>query len=1152
MADKKTTASPARLLDLANFALAYYVYVEAKGRKDPHAKKGAQLAIRYAEGIEECLEKYIDPMIASGKIKRVQQKHKQSKRGKGATRLINQGNFLGTVFSRLSNRQETLNEIFTGKTRPASRDTITSIKQETPAAILHGLAGIPSMSGLQTPRAWIKEAANLLGAGLTDFDATVSDAESAVNLAEQIKSLDVAIRAGEPNDPEIVKKKSQRSRMAERVQKLAESSPNPDMVLGAAVSAMANKHTYSSPVAKRLGLSAPQEDAMLAEGKVVMAASAGAGKTRVLAGKVVYHMEEKGLSADQIMACSFTKKSSVELVERVRSYGGAIPKKNPLGFGTVHSVALRMFLQYGGNMVKQRSPGRNNLISGYRQMDLIKLAILQVMMDPSTTPEPPREDSFFESEGFTPIVEDEGSSTDDVIRALELVEDSYKWMAKTYGASRWLTNVLDGIDRYRLNPVAPEDMTQSQKDWVNRALGYAVRPGDKPRGNPLRNLERGGMSGFRVAKTSTDGSDDPDWAPSIRDKYTYWGVTPAEQWFNLGYSWEDFKVPYGEASVPIPLGQFALYISKKKGGLVSPGADAVTSPLYEEDGAISIFTAVYAAYEWLKSHEEEFASTNGDFSDMLLNASRMMIANPSARKRIQSRFKCILIDEAQDLNKSQHLFVGLVSGTYDPATQRPKEGAMTAETLAFIGDDAQAIYAFRGADPDQFIEKTEQGFDVKLLKMNYRSGNAIVEAGNRLIEHNKKQIKKVCDSHPNKGEGKIEEVVVQSMGDLGPHCADVIQDMVENAGSSYSDFGIALRTNREAYQYGVALIARGIPFRSKMNFFKGPAGDIVYMMQLADLGDEAYTVPGSVVNPLVLGILKAANWGVAHKTFVSNMPSGRNWMKFLAEGGGQGGRNRNRVRDFFVYLESLTRLKSSGEEGEVSTKGIYNWILNTPLGRDFKSMKESMMDRVRENPTDMEEIQSTAGKGGSENIESAIEEYALAPLNIIETVSGKYPDLQSFVSYMTDLQRANGKLFTDDSDEKNVENTNIDAVNIDTVHGWKGLETRHLFVPMWEGSETGGGFPHSRVISGDAPDASLVTSLEDERRLAYVAITRGEESVTIIRPAISPKGKELRSSRFVNEACIPRVVATGEVKDAPNKTSSLESNWGDYLIPEVP
>jgi|GEM_PF-1922363 len=857
--------------------------------------------------------------------------------------------------------------------------------------------------------------------------------------------------------------------------------------------------------------------------------------TRVLAAKVAYHMEQ-GLGPQNIIACSFTRKSAAELKERIKKYGGDLTGNvtAEAGFGTTHYVAGVLVLgQYGGN--RQRPDGKS--IEGWVQNDLLRLAVEQVKMSPEGEPPPfDPEESFFPKmlperekdlatpeppEGAPPPV-DVGDPFEMAIRdALTYHERIPRRQLRNTGWLDWTINFLEDILRRGADPTR---LSPKQRASVEKALNRAKVEYEFPTRT----------AGFDKSAVNTQKQ-----IKKLREKYPIWSNRPANMWFNIGATDRDFQ----DGEAPIALGQLGLYVSNNKGRLIAPGkaygtAQAAPKDLAEDfeqemEGEPQVNTrtlaAVYGGYEWLKNNEEEFKGAL-DMDDVLISASRLLIEDPRALAQLQDRIKCLLIDEAQDLNAAQHLLFGLIAGYVDPATQAPrKDGQMTADTFAFIGDDRQAIYAFRGALPDLFIEKSDlveggEGFNTKTLDLNYRSGSAIVEAANNLIKHNEKQIPMVCKANvERKGTGAIQQVTLKTLEDCAVYAAEQIKaatqeledvkDPVTQAASP-SDFGVAVRTNKEAYQYGIEMIKRGIPFKSKYNFFKGPAVKaLLNLMTLASTGKKDVRR----INRAVVEGVRAPDWGLSEKTLKTRLTEkagrGADWFDWLSKGGWKeiyrDREMQERLHKYVGFLKEVFDLK------ETDSDGVLNFLTNYPGPEG--NLIDALVERVKQSKDDMEDF----GKQYEDTSEENLREYASAPIQVLFEITKTYPKLDDAVAYLNELYEMNERLSSTDDPTRKDYKEDLEAVQIDTVHGWKGLECKNLFVPMWEGRR--GGFPH-----GKAED------MTSERRLAYVAITRGEDSVTILRPefdgAVDREGRPIptRQSRFVTEACIQDVPAYGE------------------------
>lgn len=445
----------------------------------------------------------------------------------------------------------------------------------------------------------------------------------------------------------------------------------------------------------------------------------------------------------------------------------------------------------------------------------------------------------------------------------------------------------------------------------------------------------------------------------------------------------------------------------------------------------------------------------------------------------------------------------------------------------FFGDGIlshNSIYGFRGAEVEEFVGKTRECFKTKMLTMNYRSGSAIVQAANNLMrvhEEHDVQIPMTCNANvERKGEGRITERVFGEEDALPVYVADVISEHCQgdDPEAAYDDYGLLVRTRKEAMAYGVSMVERGIPFRSKHNFFKGPAVvTLLGVMRLCAAKDTDV----ATVNEVVATAHKALNFQLG-ATFVDRLEErapGQNWLTYLSGGGWDsiyGGRASHRNGDFVKpYTDFLVAVRKHYKAEKPDTLGLIDFAvtLETPAG----SMIQRLMDRVKASKQDMEEVLNEY----EDTSDDSIEQYARGEIAILEAMANHHTELDSAVAYVNVMQGRAEELAVGE-DERTVGQVMKDvpapppAVRIDTVHGWKGLEAKHVFVPMWEGR-----FPHMMTDDDGSPTGGK--EMEAERRLAYVAITRGEDSVTIIRPSmrmVGDKPKPIPSSRFVSEACI--------------------------------
>lgn len=1111
MHEQESDVTPGLFIDLSAFFLAVDAYVKLKG-EDVQVKKVVPLLNRYQNTLVDGLEKFFLPLVGDPTFARFRSKlHLATRRTRGLTQAALQVEVLVAMLHALHSKPAILREVL-----PDSRAYMAAVKlanlvaNDAPETILNGLATLPPASRLTVTRKWIRDAATAAAVAPSVMESTLADASAAHDLGEDIHKVEVELASTDPVSPAAADLQDKKRGLLDQVSAVADTSPSPSVVVSAAAATANKPIDYATATGRKQKLSPDQEQAMLLTGKGVIAAGAGSGKTRVLASKVVYHINELGVPPTSVMATSFSKKSAAELLKRIEDFGADIPPAAEAGFGTTHSIAAKLMREYGRS-------ARGDFLKAYETSSLVRIAMAQVQMKATPLPEPPPPVSLFAGlvPGVAPVPNPSVAPVPVVglsfREACQMAFDRRNRIGNSFLVS-FISALFNPNDQwYRTNMaktrnlVDPRGFSEKQQDIIidifNR-VGVAYDPNTDPV-----------LNGTRKTAAKKDKNK------SLRDKYPSF-THPAGQWFNLSLKLEEDD---GHGNMkPIPPGTFSRAITKWKGKAVSP-SEAWAEGQSDE-------AAVYAAYEWLKGPNGESDFVNkGDFDDVLLDASKMMMSNPRALQQIQSRFKVVLVDESQDLNRAQHLMFGLVSGFVDPAKASKigtaksmrdvakENGSMTANTYVFIGDDKQAIYEFRSADPEAFIDMSDlieggAGFKTKLLKTNYRSGKLIIEAANRLIAHNSRQIPMVCDSNPTRAnQGGIERVSFppQGGGDMEVPATWVAEKIAEDmelgltGKKGYDAYGVGLRSNAEAYSYGLELLKKGIPFRSKANFFKDPSAKA--MLCWLTIADEGMSGNVDRINDAVLGARAAPATMLGEKFIekLSSMATG-NYLAWLEDNWdqvyGSYGDWSTKVEGYKDNLLRIAGLK--GHKPEL----VLGEILSL-TGFDGQSLQEALVAKIEGDEDRLEELRKESADGKVS--EEALMEAALAPVKPLKKLMESRADLTESMKYVRQLQSANEKLSTDD--DPDAKGFNEPAVTLGTMHSWKGLEVENMFIPF---------------VGGRFPRAGTEEELASERRLAYVAVTRGENNVYVmdiptIKPAKKGQPSIIMQSQFVTEMCIP-------------------------------
>ena len=512
-------------------------------------------------------------------------------------------------------------------------------------------------------------------------------------------------------------------------------------------------------------------------------------------------------------------------------------------------------------------------------------------------------------------------------------------------------------------------------------------------------------------------------------------------------------------------------ISNAKNHLVSPSGYAANKEAYEGDLAAKMpaIRDIYSRY-WERCRQAGAM----DFDDLLVYTYILFRDFPDVLARYREQFRYVLVDEYQDTNYAQHSIV----------LQLTKEN----QRVCVVGDDAQSIYSFRGADIDNILYFTKIYPDTKVFKLeqNYRSTQTIVDAANSVIVRNSKRMEKHCFSEGDVGD-KIRILKAYTDREEAEMVVTDLRDKVRAAGDEWSEAVILYRTNNQSAVLEDNLRRRGIPYR----IYKGSSfydhKEIRDMMAYIRLvinprDDEAFK---RIVNYPARGIgdttvqriaALAAERGVSMWEAVDALvaePVTDPVQRTIAR----------KVADFVAMIRALSLARND--------KGLYDFGLeiasrsgiiaayrteNTPEAA-------SALDNIEELLNSMQEFKERVDaeiRGGErpEEEEATIEEW-----------------LQNMM-LMTDMDQ-------DDPDSKN-------KVTLMTVHSAKGLEYKYVYIVGLEENL----FPSQRAV--ESPDG-----IEEERRLFYVALTRAKVSATISYAEMRFQWGE---SKFTRPSCFLREI----------------------------
>jgi DNA helicase-2/ATP-dependent DNA helicase PcrA len=433
-----------------------------------------------------------------------------------------------------------------------------------------------------------------------------------------------------------------------------------------------------------------------------------------------------------------------------------------------------------------------------------------------------------------------------------------------------------------------------------------------------------------------------------------------------------------------------------------------------------------------------------DFDDLLFKTNVLLRDFPDVLYKYQQKFKYILVDEYQDTNFSQYLIV--------------RKLAANNENLCVVGDDAQSIYGFRGADIKNILNFKNDYPDVTVVKLeqNYRSTQVIVNAANSLIHNNQNQIFKTVWTSNDEGD-RIKLIRASSDKEEGRLIAQQIFEDKMNLLAKNSDFAILYRTNAQSRSLEEALRKQNISYRiyGGLSFYKRKEiKDLLAYFRLVinTKDNEAFN---RIINFPARGIGKTT---LEHITISASKNEVSYWdiiqqpdqFKLAINSGAQ-----KKINDFVLMIKSF--------QAELETVDAYE--LGNKIARGSGLISNLHSDKTPEGISRYENLEALLN-GIKEFVEKDESDIPEEELN------------KSLSFFMKDIA-----LLTDADEE---DKDNIEKVSLMTIHQSKGLEYPYVSIVGLEENL----FPSIMSIGSRA-------DLEEERRLFYVAITRAEKKVVL-------------------------------------------------------
>ncbi len=496
-----------------------------------------------------------------------------------------------------------------------------------------------------------------------------------------------------------------------------------------------------------------------------------------------------------------------------------------------------------------------------------------------------------------------------------------------------------------------------------------------------------------------------------------------------------------------------------------------------------------------------FTSGAMDFDDLLYNTFVLLRDFPDLLHKYQHKFKFILVDEFQDTNYAQYMIV--------------KKLAALNENICVVGDDAQSIYAFRGANIQNILSFESDYPELKTFKLeqNYRSTKTIVEAANCVIANNRNQLKKSVWTDNQEGE-LVRLMKALSDNEEGNLVANTIIEDKANMRLTNQDFAILYRTNAQSRSMEEALRRKGIPYRiyGGISFYaRKEIKDLLAYFRLTVNPDDEEALK-RVINYPKREIGKTS----VEKVIVAAQRENTSLWKILERINevetGISAATRARIADFVVMINSF----------QVMLKTHNAFDLASQIATSSGLLRELYADKSPEGVSHYENLQELL---------NGIKEFTDKGVTALPAPSSELeqsPELRTLDVFLQDIA-----LVTDgETDEKNE-----DTVSLMTIHAAKGLEFPCVFVVGMEENL----FPSQMALQSRE-------ELEEERRLFYVAITRAERKLTLSYASTRYRWGNLIScepSRFIDEID-PKYVNDQTTAVARPSMFNPKSNWSGF------
>ena len=471
---------------------------------------------------------------------------------------------------------------------------------------------------------------------------------------------------------------------------------------------------------------------------------------------------------------------------------------------------------------------------------------------------------------------------------------------------------------------------------------------------------------------------------------------------------------------------------------ISHAKDKMITPeaFYNEVGNDYRLKQIGRVYE---AYQNKLKTSNAlDFDDIIMQTVVLLRKFPEVREYYQNRFRYVCVDEYQDTNEAQFALTALLSGGYG--------------NIMVVGDDDQSIYKFRGATIENILnfDKTFPSAKIIRLEQNYRSTQNILDAANAVIKNNTGRKGKTLWTDAGEGE-KIHVKKVFDHNEEARYITDKIQKMVSD-GKQFRDFALLYRNNAQSSTIERTFAKSGIPYRiiGGVRFSdRKEIKDIVAYLQLIQNHND---------DERLVRIINEPKRKIGDKTIEG--------VRAIA---------REQGCSMFKVLENADKYVALGKSAEKLKEfaDLINYLTALVTSVSLETLVNQVMDK-----TGYRQMLIAAGEAERDRLEN-LEEFLTGAIEY----ENNYVDDGSYTSVLEGFMEETSLVADVDRYDETA-----DAVVLMTAHSAKGLEFPYVFLPGMEE----GLFPSMQSITATSAE------VEEERRLAYVAITRAKKELFIV------------------------------------------------------